>query len=208
LQRANIAEPTVETPVFTKKQQMAFPSNFVHSLVATHIIMSAIACKRHGISFTAVYDNFWTHACDIDTMNKVLREQFIKLHQQPLMENLRNEFIERYKGHMIPDSILKEKEEVNLEETELLDSESATLMNPSDLADEEEELFDDLTSDPGCDDVSLEGAVIQTEEREPKLVENMGKPRKERWVPIEFPPLPPRSESNIIRVRKNRHFLY
>jgi DNA-directed RNA polymerase len=144
----------------------------------------------------------------------VLREQFIKLHQQPLMENLRNEFIERYKDHMIPASVLKEKEEVNLEETELLDSESTTSVNPLDLADEAEDLLDDVVSDPGSDDMSLEGTMIQTEEPEPEPVrkrresKKMGRPRKERWVPIKFLPLPPRSESDTTQVRKNRCFFY
>jgi DNA-directed RNA polymerase, mitochondrial len=27
--------------------------------------------KERGLQFTAVHDSFWTHACDIDTMNEV-----------------------------------------------------------------------------------------------------------------------------------------
>jgi DNA-directed RNA polymerase len=185
-------------------QRTAFPADFVHSLDATHMIMSAIACKEHGLDFATTHDSFWTHACDVDIMNKVLHEQFIKLHKQPLMENLRNEFIERCKDHMIPASILKEKKEVNPEETEM-DSESATSMNPLDPADETEELLEDAVSDPETD-VSLEDTMIQSEETEP--AEKMGGPRKEHWVPIEFPPLPPRSESDITQVRKNRCFFY
>jgi DNA-directed RNA polymerase len=185
-------------------QRTSFPANFIHSLDATHMIMSAIVCKEHGLNFAAIHDSFWTHACDIDTMNKVIREQFIKLHEQPLMENLRNEFIERYKDHMIPDSILKEKE-VSPAETGLFDSESATLIDPLDPDDEAEELFDGFMNDLESDDVLLEGTTIQPEE--PESVEKMGVTRKERWVPIEFPPLPPRRESDI-KVRKNRCFFY
>jgi DNA-directed RNA polymerase len=158
-----IAEPTIETPVFASKQRTAFPANFIHSLDATHMIMSAIACKEHGLDFAAAHDSFWTHACDVDIMDKVLREQFIKLHKQPLMENLRNEFIERYKDHMIPASILKEKK-VNQEETELLDSESATLVNPLNLTDEAEEWLDDVMGGPETDDMSLEGTMIQSKD--------------------------------------------
>jgi DNA-directed RNA polymerase len=204
-QDAYVAEPAVETPVDARRQRTAFPSNFVHSLDATHMIMSAIACKNRGLDFATAHDSFWTHARDIDTMNKVLREQFIKLHKQSLMENLRNEFIERYKDHMIPAKILKEKE-VNQEEAELFDSESATLANSLDLADDAEELLDDVVSDPESDDMSLEGTMIQPEESE--SVEKVGRPRKERWVPIEFPPLPPQSESNITQTRENRCFFY
>jgi DNA-directed RNA polymerase len=176
---------TIETPINAQMQRTTFPANFIHSLDATHIITSAITCKEHGLNFAVAHDSYWTHACDIDIMNKVLHEQFIKLHKQPLMENLRNEFIERYRDHMIPASILKEKE-VNLEEIELLDSESATLVNSLDLADETEGSSDDVV-------------------RRPK---KRGEPRKERWIPIEFPPLPPRSESDITQVGKSRHFFY
>jgi DNA-directed RNA polymerase len=202
---------TIETPINAQMQRTTFPANFIHSLDATHIITSAITCKEHGLNFAVAHDSYWTHACDIDIMNKVLHEQFIKLHKQPLMENLRNEFIERYRDHMIPASILKEKE-VNLEEIELLDSESATLVNSLDLADETEGSSDDVVSDLEPNDVSLEDAVIQTEEHEPVRKrgrpKKRGDPRKERWIPIEFPPLPPRSESDITQVGKSRHFFY
>jgi DNA-directed RNA polymerase len=198
-------ERTLETPVHIQKQYIAFPANFVHSLDATHMIMSAIACKEHGIDFAVAHDSFWTHACAIDTMNKVLLEQFVKLHRQPLMENLLNEFIKRYKDHMIPASILKR---VNPEETELFISGSAISVNSLDLVDETEELFDDVVNDPEPDDVPLEGTMIHTEDLELKPVEKMGELGKEHWVPIEFPPLPPRSESDITKVRKNRCFFY
>lgn len=46
--------------------------------------------------FAAVHDSFWTHAADIDRMNVLLREEFVKLHDQPLLENLRSSFEIRY----------------------------------------------------------------------------------------------------------------
>jgi len=61
--------------------------------------MSAIACNKAGLTFAAVHDSFWTHAADVDTMNVVLREAFIKMHSGNLVEKLREEFVERYKGH-------------------------------------------------------------------------------------------------------------
>jgi DNA-directed RNA polymerase len=151
--------------------------------------MSAIACKEHGLNFAAAHDSFWTHACDIDTMNRELHEQFIKLHEQPLMENLRDEFIERYKDHMMPASIL---EEVNSTETEASDPEPATLVNPLDLTDETEELLENAVSDPEPDVLLEEGTMVQTAEPEPELepVKKKRRTRKDRWVPIEFPPLP------------------
>ena len=43
-----------------------------------------------------VHDSYWTHACDVDRMNTILRRQFIVLHKSPLLEQLLASFRERY----------------------------------------------------------------------------------------------------------------
>ena len=35
------------------------------------MMLTALYCQKHGLTFTSVHDSFWTHACDVDTMNKV-----------------------------------------------------------------------------------------------------------------------------------------
>lgn len=47
-----------------------------------------------GLSFAGVHDSFWTHAGSVETMNTILREKFLELHGQPLLENLRNELVQ------------------------------------------------------------------------------------------------------------------
>ena len=42
-----------------------------------------------GLTFTAVHDSSWTHAADIDEMNDKLRSAFVELHEQPLLDELR-----------------------------------------------------------------------------------------------------------------------
>ena len=37
--------------VMVKRQRTAFPPNFVHSLDSTHMMMTAIACKKAGLTF-------------------------------------------------------------------------------------------------------------------------------------------------------------
>jgi len=98
LQTVFLSDPTSVKETNSRKQCSAFPPNFIHSLDATHMMMSALACAEAGIEFAAVHDSYWTHACDIDTMNDVLREAFIKMHSQDIIGQLREEFIERYKG--------------------------------------------------------------------------------------------------------------
>lgn len=80
------------------KQKNAFPPNFVHSLDSTHMMYTANACKAEGITFVAVHDSFWTHAATVDIMNVHTREQFVRLHSQPLLENLYQYYKRNYDG--------------------------------------------------------------------------------------------------------------
>ncbi|XP_038987041.1 DNA-directed RNA polymerase 3, chloroplastic isoform X2 [Phoenix dactylifera] len=74
--------------VSVKRQKSAFPPNFVHSLDGSHMMLTAISCKNAGLHFAGVHDSFWTHACDVDRMNQILREQFVELYNIPILENL------------------------------------------------------------------------------------------------------------------------
>ncbi|KAG8594623.1 hypothetical protein GDO81_001272 [Engystomops pustulosus] len=80
----------------TMKQKNAFPPNFIHSLDSTHMMLTALHCHRHGITFVSVHDCFWTHADTVDIMNKVCREQFVSLHSQPILQHLSQFLIEKY----------------------------------------------------------------------------------------------------------------
>lgn len=50
-------------------------------------MMTAIECHNHGLQFASVHDSYWTYACDVDILNRLLREQFVKLYTQPILEN-------------------------------------------------------------------------------------------------------------------------
>ena len=45
-----------------------------------------------GLDFAGVHDSFWTHAGDVPRMNQILREQFVALHSQPILEELLAKF--------------------------------------------------------------------------------------------------------------------
>lgn len=36
-----------------------------------------------------VHDSYWTHACDVDEMNRILREKFVELYDAPILENVK-----------------------------------------------------------------------------------------------------------------------
>ncbi|XP_054790272.1 DNA-directed RNA polymerase 2B, chloroplastic/mitochondrial-like [Prosopis cineraria] len=78
--------------VMVKRQRTAFPPNFVHSLDGSHMMMTAVACKSAGLNFAGVHDSYWTHACDVDEMNRLLRHKFVELYETPILENLLESF--------------------------------------------------------------------------------------------------------------------
>ncbi|SCU79135.1 LAME_0A07382g1_1 [Lachancea meyersii CBS 8951] len=100
LQTVFISDPFAVNPINARRQKAGFPPNFIHSLDASHMLLSALKCGENKLDFAAVHDSYWTHASDIDTMNVLLREQFIKLHEVDLIERLKNEFDERYKNYL------------------------------------------------------------------------------------------------------------
>ncbi|KAK4184836.1 hypothetical protein QBC35DRAFT_505042 [Podospora australis] len=85
-------------PVHRRKQLQGFPPNFIHSLDASHMMLSALQCHEQGITFAAVHDSFWTHARDVDTMNTVLRDSFIRIHSEDVIGRLKAEFEARHRG--------------------------------------------------------------------------------------------------------------
>ncbi|XP_064642000.1 DNA-directed RNA polymerase, mitochondrial-like [Lineus longissimus] len=87
-----------------QKQKNGFPPNYIHSLDSTHMMLTALYCLRAGITYVSVHDCYWTHPCDVDVMNKICREQFVRLHQQPVLENLSDFMIQNY---AIPESVLE-----------------------------------------------------------------------------------------------------
>ena len=96
LQSFTIKTDDDKQPVMKVKQRSAFPPNYIHSIDSSHMMKTAVACVDAGLTFAGVHDSFWTHACDIDTMNKILREKFIEVHSEPLLENLYEELRESY----------------------------------------------------------------------------------------------------------------
>lgn len=98
LRSLNLYEPSAADPVHKRKQLQAFPPNFIHSLDATHMFLTALKCAEEKLTFAAVHDSFWTHAADVNIMNGVIRDSFIRMHSENIIERLSAEFQARYRG--------------------------------------------------------------------------------------------------------------
>ncbi|KAJ6102368.1 hypothetical protein N7486_004795 [Penicillium sp. IBT 16267x] len=100
LQDLSVIDYNAEDVVSRRKQLQAFPPNFIHSLDATHMMLSANACDRAGLTFSAVHDSFWSHASDVDSMNRILRDAFVHMHSDDVIGRLFAEFNVRYGKHL------------------------------------------------------------------------------------------------------------
>lgn len=66
--------------------------NLVHSNDACHWYMTARKMRELGCNIIGVHDSFGTHACDVDTLHRVIRETFVELYTE---HDIIAEYIER-----------------------------------------------------------------------------------------------------------------
>lgn len=105
IQSMRVLYPSPGDVVSKKKQMTGFPPNFIHSLDASHMLLSAVKCDQQGMTFASVHDSFWTHACDIPAMNENLRDAFVQIHSEDIIGRLAQEFNARYKSYMFQRSV-------------------------------------------------------------------------------------------------------
>lgn len=232
LQTIYISDPFAMTPVDSRKQMAAFPPNYIHSLDATHMLLSAISCNKLGIQFASVHDSYWTHAGDIDNMNKLLRDAFISLHEVDLIESLKNEFDERYKGFLrvvkIPKSseqaekiLLKRKEisqelgrKVTFSDEIYLERERQRLINSSN--EEEVEQGKKMVTTVSIVEGESIGKFVMPKKRNKKAnaeIENellddskVSKSEIKVLVPLVLPDIPPKGDFDVQDLRESKYF--
>lgn len=100
IQSITTAKSSANHVVDKRKQLQAFPPNFIHSLDASHMLLSALKCSEMGLDFAAVHDSFWTHAADIPNLSIILRDTFVRMHSEDIIGRLAAEFKTRYAGAM------------------------------------------------------------------------------------------------------------
>ncbi|KAI9168131.1 DNA-directed RNA polymerase [Blastocladiella emersonii ATCC 22665] len=185
LQTINLADPNNPAPVNVMKQRSAFPPNFIHSLDASHMMMTAIACHHRGLTFASVHDSYWTHACDVDTMNGIIRDEFVTLHSQPIMDNLVKEFQLRYKDHIVPVTALK------ADAAEAEDASEAAAAADEDAA--------------AAAPAPKKKATKTRAKAIPLTTEAID---AGQWVQLDLPPLPPRGDFDVRNVKDSAYFFH
>ena len=71
----------------TVANKNAIAPNFIHSLDAAHLMLTAEAAHAEGVvDLSFVHDSFGTHAGNMGNLNRILREQFIKMYSENLLD--------------------------------------------------------------------------------------------------------------------------
>lgn len=103
-----------------RKQRQGIAPNFVHSMDASHLMLTVLTCGReHGItSFALIHDSFGTHAGNSDVLFKVVRECFVKMYQdndvlQDLHDHIKSMLSEKYREEL-PEAPSKGTLDLNL----------------------------------------------------------------------------------------------
>jgi DNA-directed RNA polymerase len=53
--------------------------------------------------FAMVHDSYGVHACDVDLLNRVLREEFVRIYSEPVLQNFIDQLRKAHPGIELPD---------------------------------------------------------------------------------------------------------
>jgi DNA-directed RNA polymerase len=205
LQTVYISDPNVQSEVSPQKQATAFPPNYIHSLDATHMLLTAGACYNKEITFASVHDSYWTHAATVESMSENIRDTFIHLHSGDLINRLHDEFLERYGKHYIPinsgskllaDAKKQRKATKARTQAKAKAAAAAESAESAELADADAEDADSLGSEEGLNLEELSGDIP---------IHTVGNQRFVRFSDV-LPPTPPRGQFDVQRIRDSQYF--
>jgi DNA-directed RNA polymerase len=53
--------------------------------------------------FEMVHDSYGVHACDVDLLNRALREEFVRIYSEPVLQNFLDQERKPHPGISLPD---------------------------------------------------------------------------------------------------------
>jgi DNA-directed RNA polymerase len=82
----------VSTELDRNRQTNGISPNWVHSMDASHMRATVRACWREGMrSFCLIHDSYGTHAGNAAVLAEVLREQFVEMYSQDVLQSFKEE---------------------------------------------------------------------------------------------------------------------
>jgi DNA-directed RNA polymerase len=88
----------------SRKQVDGIVAHLVHSLDAAHMMLTIHRLEAEGIRhFAMVHDSFGVHAADVDILNRVLREEFVRIYSEPVLHKFLEEQSQAHPNVDFPD---------------------------------------------------------------------------------------------------------
>lgn len=70
-----------------RKQTQSAAPNVVHSFDGAHLAATVLRCYTYGVyDLALIHDSYGTHACNVDTLGRALRETFVEMYQENQLE--------------------------------------------------------------------------------------------------------------------------
>ena len=92
-----------ECAVAKGQQNRGLAPNFIHSIDATHMLATAVELGMRNIAIAAIHDAFLSHAADMPEVIEVLKDVFVGLHDEPLLNDLYAQFKDRHPDLTFPE---------------------------------------------------------------------------------------------------------
>jgi DNA-directed RNA polymerase len=87
-----------------RKQLDGIVAHLVHSMDAAHMMMTLNRLYAEGLRhFAMVHDSYGVHACDVELLNRILREEFVKIYSEPVLQNFLEQQRRAHPGLKLPD---------------------------------------------------------------------------------------------------------
>jgi DNA-directed RNA polymerase len=103
MQRITLAYRMDEVEVHLARQIQGITANWTHSQDASHCLMTGTEARRRGLAFGSVHDSFWSLAEEIDELNEISRDQFVRLYSGDPISALAAYWREHWPGVDLPD---------------------------------------------------------------------------------------------------------
>jgi DNA-directed RNA polymerase len=90
--------------VDVRKQVDGIVAHLVHSMDAAHMMRTINRLYAEGIRhFAMVHDSYGVHAYDVDLLNRILREEFVRIYSEPVLQNFLDQQRKAHSGIALPD---------------------------------------------------------------------------------------------------------
>ena len=90
--------------IVLRKQVDGLVAHLVHSMDASHMMQTTNRLDAEGIHHVMmIHDSFGVHACNIDLLHRVLREEFVRIYSGPVLQKFLDELREAHPDLDLPD---------------------------------------------------------------------------------------------------------